>query len=158
MPTADDQAKHAWVRRVLGVDFHAQPDVSCPEPGALNAIFVAAKDAVDAQVSALQAAFRGTDHPLSAEIADRGLIGLSRSLFVPLQTALREYGGAAPAKRADAARALKAALADVESFVATDKVLPHLERNPFGVAFTAREAWGNAVREMRAALASQPNV
>src|SRR4051812_32013616 len=158
MPPADDEAKSEWVRRVLGMDLSALPAVSWPEPRALNTIFVSAKDAVDAQVGALQTAFRGIDHPLAAEIADRGLIGLSRSLFVPLQTALRNYGGGAPARRGDAARALDAALAGVEGFIATDKVLLHLERNPFGVSFTARQTWAEAVREMRMALASVPDV
>ncbi len=158
MSPGDDEAKRAWVRRVLDIDFSASATVSWPEPRALNAIFVAAKEAVDAQVGALQTAFRGVDHPLAAEIADRGLIGLSRSLFVPLQTALRDYGGAAAARRGDAARALDTALAGVEGFVATDKVLPHLERNPVGVIFTARQTWGEAVRAMRTAVAGVPDV
>ena len=163
MPPSDKTAKDAWVTRVLGIAVlgeakSGQSTVPTPEPRALNAIFVRTKDAVDKQMSALQAAFRDVEDATAVEIADRGLPAVSRSLFTPLQGALRDYGGAAPARRADAAHSLEAALAGLENFIATDKVLPHLERNPFGIAFTAGSALTNAVREMRALLASMPNV
>ena len=146
-----EDLKNAWVRRALKVALPAQSG-NWPQPKMLTAIFLDAKGTVDAQVSQLQVAFRNVAHPVGTEVADRGLIGLNRSMFVPLQTALRDYAGAAPARRGDFGPKLRAAIDNVAAFIAGDKVLPFLEGNPFGVTVTIRATYTTALRQMQAAL------
>ncbi len=147
---ADEQL--AWIGRVLGIALPVSTATKPPEPRSLISLFVAAKDKADAQIAKLQAAFRGVDHPLAPEIADRGLIGLNRSVFVPLQAALRDYAGASPARQPKSAQELRAAIARCEAFLATNKVLPALERNPFGVTVTIRQTYGKALADISTAL------
>jgi hypothetical protein len=143
---ATDGDRRAWVTRVLGIN--------SPGPGSSGRIRVlpiwqVAKEAADSEIAKLQDGFRATGHPLGKVIADKGLAGLSRRLFVPVVAALMDYD--ADAGQAAASQALSA-LDRVQEFVASHPALPVLERNPFGVTVTLRKTLGTAAHRIAAEI------
>lgn len=103
-----------------------------------KAAWLDALDQVNAQISQLQAAFRNTQSPLGIEIADKGLIGLTGHLQVSLRAAIIEVDGAPPDRLPPAIAGLHGAAAAMQDFLASDRVLPLLENNPFNVPVTTR--------------------
>ena len=152
-----------WVQRVLGVtvpEAGAPPgnplDKSAP-PAAASAVrplevWLAAKEVAGAQIVALQAAMRAQPHPMFPRLADRGLNGITGRLQVGLQVALMDLERTGSAGR-DAARAKASkAAADLRTFLATDAVVPLLDRNPLGVAVDLRGGLGAALDAIDRAL------
>jgi hypothetical protein len=123
--------------------------------GALLPIWEAAKETVDAQITTLQAAFRGTNHPLGQIIADKGLTGLTRRLFVPMMTALMECDGAPPQDRTRAAARATEVLGQMRAFLDAHPAIPYLERNPFGVSISVKAVLGAAVTEIEGCIAGR---
>ena len=141
---AADGDQLAWVTRVLGVD---SPGPGYSRRSPVLPIWQEAKEAADSEIARLQDGFRATGHKLGAIIADKGLAGLSRRLFVPVVAALTDYD--ADAGRAPAALS---ALDRMQEFVAKHPALLVLERNPFGVAVTLRATLGSAARRIAAEI------
>ena len=123
-----DDAKSAWVQRVLGMAVGATaPGGRIFDEAAFRRDFSAAlqawrgaSEAVDAQIEELRKVLLATDDEGLHRIAEYGLNGITGTRKVGLLTALREIGGAAgPAVIPLARKAAKAA-ADFRGFVQSD--------------------------------------
>jgi hypothetical protein len=108
-----------------------------------------ASEAVDAQVSQLQAHLRNEEDPELQRIAELGLNALTAGHKVALMVAIRELAGGASAE------------AIAEAKVAVDDFLDHLQsepriaacdENPFNVSVSIRGTLGPALEEMAATL------
>jgi hypothetical protein len=115
-------------------------------------LWVAAKDEVGGQMSALQDAMRGTRHRLLARIADQGLNALTKRLQVGLQVALMEVDSAAPEARPARAQAARGRIAEFRTFLQSDPSIPLLDQNPLGVPVTIRTRLTAALDEIETAL------
>lgn len=152
-----------WVQRVLGVSVSEAgalarnlPDKSAPQAAAPAVrpleVWLAAKDAAGAQITALQGAMRAQPHPMFPRLADRGLNGITGRLQVGLQVALMDLERAgATGHDAARAKAIKA-VADLRNFLTTDAVVPLLDRNPLGVTVDLKGGLGAALDAIDRAL------
>lgn len=145
---SDADAKHAWVKRVLGVDVAGGGDRGAADLSAALAAWRQALDKVDGQISALQSVLRSSPDEDLHEIAEFGLNAITGSNKIKLQAALLEI----PAKKAVAAR-LAGAFA---AHLATDKRVAACDANPFGVALSIRATLVPALGALQAALQSIP--
>lgn len=118
-------------------------------------IWTEAKDSVGAQLNKLQTVLRNTGNPIAMEIADKGLHAITKRLQVGLQAALIGFDTAPPQDRPAAAAKLRAAMAGMKQFLATDEVLPNLEANPFGVMVTIRSSLETALAAVERAAAAK---
>ena len=134
-------AQAEWLSGVLGVALGAAAEVDGAAP---LEVWRDAKEVLDRQISALQAAFRGVDHPLGQQIADKGLAGFSGNVQVGIMAALMEFKAAGAADRAARAAAVLKATGRLRGFLASDPALPLLEDNPFGIALDLRAVLGQA--------------
>jgi len=139
---AQDAAQKAWISKVLGVslpDDTPQPAArEKPAAGPLLPLWIDAKERAGDQIGKLQSALRSMRHPILDRVADQGLNGITGRLQVGLQVALTEFDRAQGDEREKARAKLGQKLQDFRSFLKTDKVLPALEQNPFGVAISLR--------------------
>jgi hypothetical protein len=149
-----------WVKRVLGVTVPEDtpragnsPDQSARTVRPLE-VWLAAKDVAGKQIAALQAAMRAQPHPMFPRLADRGLNGITGRLQVGLQAALMDLDRAASVGQGAARANARKAVADLRSFLATDAVVPLLERNPLGVAVDLKGGLGAALDAIDRALAA----
>jgi len=152
MPDASE-AQRTWVKRVLGVE-RAPPVTGKPDLSAALAGWRQALDALDGQISALQAVLRGAPDEDLHEVAEFGLNAMTGSHKVKIQAALMELqsGDANPRK-------IGAAAALVESFmahIASDKRIAACDANPFGVALSIRRTLTPALEGLKAALQVRP--
>ena len=145
--------KWAWTVQVFGVPSPEQYAQSAPSAPAQKAvpIWAAAKDAADAQISALQAAFRASGDPAGIEIADRGLSALIDGMAAKFMAALMDLDSSAPANRPGAAKKAIAAVDALRKAVDGNTVLPLLEQNPYGVAVSIRAILTQAASQIEAA-------
>jgi hypothetical protein len=112
------------------------------------------KERVDQQVSALQQALKGFDHPDLNRIADAGLNGVTGGLQVQLQRALLEYDSASSDERPRAESALIKAATEYETFLNTDKMIALCDNNPFGVDVAIQATLTEGLRRIRGSLAT----
>lgn len=111
-----------------------------------------ASETVDGQVRALQAALRSNSDADLAEIADRGLRGLTGNFRTPMMAAVMELDQAAnEAFQAAAVRALQR-IAQFEAHIVSDKRIEAVDDNPFGVTVTIKDTLGTALGDMRRVL------
>ena len=138
----------AWVQRVLGVEIRRVGGA-----GAASALPVwqHAKDAVDAQLTALYDALKRTGIPGLIDYADQIEATLDK-FRVGLITALMRYDQAS-AEAKDKPRSV--ALAVIDSYRTTlasdDRVLA-ADTNPFGVPVTIRPILGKALDQLQRQL------
>jgi hypothetical protein len=128
-----DTAKQDWVTRVLGIRFGG----AGPDPEAVKAASMAwreASEAVDAQISKLQAMLKADDDEEMQEIAEFGLNGLTSGHEVAVTAALI---GAQRGNAADVPK-LAAAAREFQRFLETDERIEACDENPFGVPIDIR--------------------
>jgi len=149
---AADEAKAAWLARVLEVRIGGVADSNTVDTGPLLPVWVEAKDSVDAELSALQHAMRATRRTGLRQIAELGLAGMTDTQGVGMMVALRNLD-AAPGS-ASAQRKAAAAAAAFRKFLSANKMVDLVERNPFGVKQNMRTTFGRALDaiEKRVAL------
>ena len=157
----------AWVERVLNVSV-AESDLPSGDTEdalglklddywtAARAMFERAQAAVDAQVSALQAALRDEDDDDELqEIADSGLIQMTNGTRVPLMAAMMEAGSGGPSLRKGAPGLIAAAQAFQAQLEADPRIVA-CDENPFGVAMSIGDTYTPALEAVidvaRAAL------
>jgi hypothetical protein len=120
-----DAEQRDWLKRVLGIDVDASTTRLVP-------LWLATKDALDARVSDLQVAVRGTNTELGRAVADAGLVGLTDGIQVKLLTALMDHDQAGGTDRAVVERT-RAAIADARAAVNGDALFQLLDENPWRV-------------------------
>lgn len=151
---SDATARAAWIKRVLGIDvgsgaLRATP----PDLSAALAAWRSALETADQQISALQAALRGSPDSELHEIAEFGLNAMTASHKVKIQTALMEIS----AGRASA-RSIGSTVGLISSFlahIAGDKRIAACDANPFGVRVSLRQTLSPPLEDLRAALKTQ---
>ncbi|TNJ46809.1 hypothetical protein [Phaeobacter sp. B1627] len=116
-------------------------------------IWQSARESVDVQFSALQAAMRSRTHPLFQRVADAGFNGITGNRLVRLQAALMDMDTATEATRATALKNLRKARSDMLEFLKSDKLLPLLETNPLGVKVNVRSTLARALKSIDLSLA-----
>jgi hypothetical protein len=117
-------------------------------------MWLAAKEAAGVQIAALQAAMRAQPHPMFPRLADRGLNGITGRLQVGLQVALTDFEHTGGAGRDAARTKASKAVVELRKFLATDAVVPLLDRNPLGVAIDLKGGLGAALDAIDRALAA----
>jgi hypothetical protein len=111
-------------------------------------------EAVDAQISQLQAAMKSSGFPELSSIADAGLNGATGNHKVPVLAAVRDIDSSAGPARL---RAILKARPAVEAFrrhIDTDELVAVCDDNPFEVPVTIRRTLGPALDGLSAALQS----
>ncbi len=145
---ADPAAQREWITRVLGFAFGAGSGERGSAP-ALLPLWVAAKDAADADIDKLQRALRQDGDEYLRDIAEFGLNGATERRSVGLMVALREVDATPSAEtRAKAADAVDS----FRDFLAGAPIIELIEDNPFGVAVPMRATLGGALDEISRAL------
>ncbi len=120
------------------------------------ALWRAAKEKVDGQISALQAALKKTGRPGMARIAEFGLNGITGGLQVRLQAALLDVAAASEGEGLVKAKAKALAAAEeYDKFLQGDEVVALCEKNPCGVKVAIRPTMSEALGRLRKALAAR---
>jgi hypothetical protein len=147
--TGDSERERAWLLRVLGLDpSSGSPSgaaAGAPRVGKALPVWIAAREQVGEQITKLQDAMRGTKYPLLEKLADRGLNGITGRLQVGLQVQLMELDQSDAAGRSQAAGKVRTGIADFRAFLQTDRIVPLIEKNPFGVPVTLSASLGEAL-------------
>ena len=159
-----NDAKRDWVLRVLGLDTGGVDAAPVPQPdgaagrvlqagGPTLAVWQEARDAANDQLVKLQAALRGTRHPMFLKIADGGLNGFTGKFLVGMQVALMNVDQAREGEaRAKAAQKARVAIGNVRGFLQSHPVVPLLERNPFKVPVALRAVLIPALEQIERSL------
>lgn len=114
-----------------------------------QAIWRAAKEQVDTGISQLQARLKGYKDPVMDRIAEFGLNGITEGQQTALNAALFDFNKASGAARIAAAQALDKQAESYRSFVASNRVMLLVEKNPFGVALPIRKELSAALDQIR---------
>ncbi len=156
MTGAEDDAKAAWIKRVLGVEVGATS--STVSFGAIwekvTARWRAASDAVDGQIGKLQGTLRATTDPDLKRIADAGLNGITGDHKVPVLAALQEIDAAGPEALRPAAARARPAMDAFISHLTSDPRVEACDRNPFGITVTIRATLVPALQDLSTTLQS----
>ena len=143
-----DDAKTAWVERVLGVRL-AEATAAAGPGGDPLGIWRDAKDAVDGRLEALAAKLRGFDDPDLEQIADFGLYRVGTGEGVALTKALFDYSRAAPATREAAGGRVRASAANYRAALNT-RLVHLIDHNPVGVDVAIQKTIGGALDRIEA--------
>ena len=138
--------QQAFLTRYLGARRGASGETATA-PKALP-VWMAARETADQQIDALQKRLRSETLPLFQKIADAGLHGVTDGQLSRLQAALMDLDRTSGPAREGAVVKARTAMDDMRSFLATNTVLPILERNPFGVSVSVRTTLGDALTEL----------
>ena len=122
MPATAEQ--NAWVLRVLGVSLNEPAAAPAKSPAGFNGsiIWRDAKEAVDANMTALGQALRSYGDPDLDRIAELGLHGIGTTQNVALAKALIEYQTAGGEEVVKATTGLRTAVANYRTLLATGLV------------------------------------
>jgi hypothetical protein len=152
-------ARASWLKQVLG--FTLPPVGSRAARGtpgstarlkAARDAWKAASEAVDGQISALQAVLRKSGDDTLEEIAEFGLNGVTGNYRVPLMTALIELGaGDLAAIQKAGPKALKI-INDFRTYLETSEKVEVCDANPFSTPVSIRATLGGALAELAASL------
>lgn len=156
MTGAEDDAKAAWIKTVLGIEVGAASSTVSFGTAwkRVTARWRAASDEVDGQIGKLQGTLRATTDPDLKRIADAGLNGITGNHKVPVLAALQEINAAGPETlRAAAARARPAVDAFI-SHLTSDPRVEACDRNPFSVTVTIRATLVPALQDLSTTLQS----
>lgn len=130
-----DEKQNTWITRVLGVTFADVGGSGAPPSIAeAAAAWRAAVEVVDAQITALQSALRGTDDEELHEIAEFGLNAVTGNHRVRLVAALM---GAERGSERDRAK-LAGLIAPFRTHLENDERVDACDENPFGVTVSLR--------------------
>ena len=162
--------KRAWLARVLNVRFaetetaptetedQAETAGDSADFAKLWASAVAnwrdASEDVDAQLSQLQKALRGTDDDELHDIAEFGLNGITDGTKVPLQSAILEINSAGTGVAPGMVGKARQAVARFRQQIDGDGRVEACDANPFGVAVSIRKTFAAALSGLDTALKS----
>ena len=155
-----------WVARVLGVGANTSPGVPEGESLDLAALgldtsdlwqgavqtFQNAVEAVDGQISELQATLRDSDDPELHEIAEFGLNGVTGNTRVPLMAAMREAGDGGAAQLTAAKPKLTRAIDAFRKQLASEPRIAACDTNPFDVPVAIQSTYEDALDQLENVL------
>jgi hypothetical protein len=151
-------AQRAWVERVLGVRMQVVPARSGSDTRARWQVardgWVAASQAVDAQISALQSVLHSSGTPALVQIAKFGLNAVTGNHKTRLMAMLLEMGDGSIAALAQNGTKARKLLDEFSVHIANDPRVAACDNNPFGVAVSIRATIGPALKGLQAALQS----
>lgn len=154
---AENDAKNAWVRRVLGVEIGMKTaEASTTDPPSVGLdkllpLWMDAKETIDRGIDQLQRALMSTNDSDLVQIAEYGLNGATSGQMTRLMVAIRDIGsGVTPEARAKVADAVEG----FRGFLAGSPIVTLLEENPFGVAIPLRATLGSALDQIDRAIAA----
>lgn len=136
-PPATPAARDAWVARVLNVELLTQRQGTVAETD-LAGIWWNTKETVNQQLEALRRAFLATGNPLAPAACEKGLGAFTGGTLTRFQAAIIDCRGTAPPADSKAAANLRTHGAKLSAYIQNSKMLPILERNPFGINLTLR--------------------
>jgi hypothetical protein len=154
--------QNQWIERILGFRVAPLPKTRQRAGGrttgaparwkAARDAWKTASEAVDGQISALQAVLRKSGDDTLEEIAEFGLNGVTGNYRVPLAAALIELGADNPAvMRKTGPKALKI-INDFRAYLDTSEKVEVCDANPFGTPVSIRATLGGALAELAASL------
>lgn len=145
-------ARDAWVARVLGVEVQPAPRVETKAFADAARAWREASEAVDGQITELQALLRRSGDPELAAIAEYGLNAITGGFKVKLLAALRDVAAAGTqATPQQIARARQAA-ASFRAHLDREPRVQACDDNPFGIRMSIRGTLGPALGRLDAAL------
>ena len=115
-------------------------------------LWTKAREIVGGQLSELQGVLRGTKNPDMRRIAEYGMNGITKRLQVGLQVALMNLDQAAGDARPKAADKVRQVVADYRKFLESDRLVPLLDKNPFGVKVAIRPTLGAVLTAIEKAV------
>jgi len=121
---------------------------------AVRETWQSASDAVDQQITALQAALRKSGDDTLEEIAEFGVNGVTGNHKVRLMAAMMQLGSGDPAVIAKLAPATLTLVRDFRAYLDSDERVLVCDENPFGVAVSLRATFGGALTQIETALQS----
>lgn len=143
----------AWLQRVLGVAVSAAAPTR--DWAAARDNWRAAGEAVDAQISKLQAALRNSGDDMLEDIAEFGLNGITGGHRVRLAAALQALDPGKPAVFAKLAPPTLKVIRDYLAFLTGDEAIEVCDLNPLGVPVSIRATLGPALEAMAAVLEAE---
>ncbi len=149
-----DAVKRGWIERVLGVSPKSGASDEASAGKSALAEWLRAKESVDAGISQLQEALRESGHPLLERISDQSLGAITKRLQVGLHVALVELDRANAAGRPKAEANVRRMMAEFDTFLGTNPVVPLLEQNPFGVKLAIASPLRGAMETIRQGLSA----
>ena len=149
-------ARADWLQRVLGFGVPAGAPASAtgpaPDWASARQGWQAASEAVDGQISGLQAVLRKTGDDQLEEIAEFGLNGVTGNHRVPLMAALMELGDGNPATLGKAGPKALGIIDAFRSYLESSEQVEVCDANPFGAPVAIRATLVPALAQMAAAL------
>lgn len=107
-----------------------------------------AKESIDGNLSKLQTALKGIDHPVLARIAELGLNGATEGNQTAMMKALLELNNAPANGRENAVAELSKQVASYQIFLDSDPVIDLVENNPFGIDVPIQAQLGSALKKI----------
>lgn len=159
-------ARQDWLQRVLGFTLPAEAQATGHDgsaaPGAAadwagaRAVWESASEAVDGQITGLQAALRATGDETMKHIAEFGMNGLTGDHKVKLMAAMMEIGAGDPESLAKAGPKALGIIQAFRTHIDSDERIEVCDDNPFGVAVSIRATLAPALAQLEAALQAVP--
>ena len=147
---ADEVAKAAWVKRVLGVEPGSGGGAAPRGFNTALAGWQAALDTVAGQIEALQAVLRGSPDSELQDIGEFGLNAMTGDHKVKIEAALMAMrGGAFTPSAAGAAVSL---IGSFQAHLAGDERIAACDANPFGIRLSLRETLTPALQGLKVML------
>ncbi|HEX5325448.1 MAG TPA: hypothetical protein VFW75_02150 [Acetobacteraceae bacterium] len=147
---ADEGAKAAWVKRVLGVEPGSGGGATARAFNTALAGWQAALATVDGQIETLQAILRGSPDSELHDIAEFGLNAMTGDHKVKIETALIEMRGGTITPRA--AGTAVSLIGSFQAHLAGDERIAACDANPFGVKLSLRETLTPALQGLKVVL------
>ncbi len=147
---ANEVAKAAWVKRVLGVEPGRGGGAAPRKFDAALAAWQAALDTVDGQIEALQAVLRSSPDSELRDIAEFGLNAMTGDHKVKIETALIAMRSGTITPRA--AGAAVSLIGSFQAHLAGDERIAACDANPFGIKLSLRETLTPALQGLKVTL------
>jgi hypothetical protein len=145
------QPQQDWVKRVLGFVPHGAGAVDVRAVRAAVRAWREASEAVDAQVSALQAVLKASADPDLQEIADFGMVALSGGNRTRILAAVAELEHADPPPP-ELLKRTATIVAKCRAHFASDPKVRGFDSNPFGVKVSIRATLTPVLQQIEAAV------
>jgi hypothetical protein len=152
----DGDAKAQWLERVLGFTLPTRTPATlngaAPDWKTARHNWQEASEAVDQQISGLQAALRQSDDDSLKEIAEFGLNALTGNHKVPLLRTLLAMGDGDPATLRKAGPKVIGFIDGFRKHLENSEQVEVCDKNPFGVTVTIRATLVPALAQLAATL------
>ena len=147
----------SFIEKYLGVS--PPPEHGSPTPGDFMSRWKqacgrwsSAIEAVDGQISKLQAVLKSSDDPELVEIAEFGLNAITGNHKVSIMAAIRDVSGTGASPDSKIASTAKSRIAAFDAHLSQDKRIEATDNNPFGVKVSIASTLKPALADLTRAL------